>query len=78
MNLGYSYIGSSASLIELEILGKTKKIELRYKFEFNSTRKRMSCIVKENDYYKMFIKGADSVIRARLKGIQNEKILYDE
>lgn len=69
MNLGYSYIGSSASTIELEVLCKVKKIELLYKFEFNSTRKRMSCIIKDGDNYKMYIKGADSIIRSRLKGI---------
>ena len=72
MNLGYAYIGSSASMVELEILGKVKKLELLYKFEFTSTRKRMSCIIHDGDNYKMYIKGADSIIRARLKGIQNE------
>ena len=38
----------------------------------------MSCIIKEDDHYKMYIKGADSIIRARLKGISSESTLYQE
>lgn len=35
-------------------------------FEFNSVRKRMSIIIKDEGKYKMYIKGADNVIKKRL------------
>ena len=50
----------------LEVLGVDKSVELLYSFEFNSDRKRMSIIIKDNDTIKLYIKGADNVIRERL------------
>lgn len=35
-------------------------------FEFDSARKRMSVIIKDGNSYKMYVKGADSIIKARL------------
>ena len=37
--------------------------------EFNSDRKRMSILVKdlEDGYYKLYVKGADSIIKERLE-----------
>ena len=36
-------------------------------FEFDSDRKRMSVIIKDTDgKYKLFIKGADNIIKGRL------------
>ena len=32
-------------------------------FEFDSARKRMSVIVKDGNYYKMYVKGADNIIK---------------
>ena len=43
-----------------------KDIELLNTFEFNSVRKRMSIIIRENNRIKLYIKGADNVIKARL------------
>lgn len=44
------------------------KFMLVRKMEFNSDRKRMSVIIKDDadGLYKMYCKGADSVIKARL------------
>jgi magnesium-transporting ATPase (P-type) len=38
------------------------------RMEFNSDRKRMSVIIKDpkDDHYKLYIKGADSIIKDRL------------
>lgn len=38
------------------------------RMEFNSDRKRMSIVLKdpEDGHYKLFIKGADSIIKDRL------------
>ena len=44
-----------------------QQFELLHLFEFDSNRKRMSIIVKSNENkIKLFIKGADNVIKARL------------
>ncbi|CAD8136462.1 unnamed protein product [Paramecium pentaurelia] len=67
MNLGYIFEGQSANEQEFTIRGKQKKVELLSQFEFDSNRKRMSVIIKDNGIYKLYIKGADSIIKARLK-----------
>ncbi|CAD8148969.1 unnamed protein product [Paramecium pentaurelia] len=67
MNLGYRFEGQSANEQEFTIRGKQKKVELLSQFEFDSNRKRMSVIIKDNGIYKLYIKGADSIIKARLK-----------
>jgi magnesium-transporting ATPase (P-type) len=38
------------------------------RMEFNSDRKRMSILVKDPDdgFYKLYVKGADSIIKERL------------
>ena len=40
--------------------------------KFNSTRKRMSILVKDpdDDHYKLYVKGADSIIKERLEDEQ--------
>ena len=44
-----------------------KKYDLKSVIEFNSTRKRMSVIFKdEQDRIKLICKGADSIIEKRL------------
>jgi magnesium-transporting ATPase (P-type) len=48
--------------------------------EFNSDRKRMSIIVRDpsDNHIKMYTKGADSIIKARLDSRQiNDKIMTD-
>jgi len=64
--MGYKFLGSSASEQTFEILGKTYKVELKFLFEFDSDRKRMSVIIKDNGVYKLLVKGADSIIKSRL------------
>lgn len=44
-----------------------RKIELLYLFEFDSDRKRMTVIIRDNGVIKMLIKGADSIIIGRLR-----------
>jgi len=46
--------------------------------EFNSDRKRMSIIVKDpqDGHIKMFTKGADSIIKARLDDKQLDKNMW--
>ena len=49
------------------------EVELLKMFEFNSDRKRMSIIIREKgtNLIKMYIKGADNIIKIRLnKNVQ--------
>ena len=48
--------------------------------EFNSDRKRMSIIVKDpvDGHIKMFTKGADSIIKARLDNNQLDKRMWSD
>ena len=48
-------------------MGRKKEVQLLNSFEFDSTRKRMSVIVRDNGTIKLYIKGADNIIKARLK-----------
>jgi magnesium-transporting ATPase (P-type) len=49
---------------------KIKDIEFEVfrKMEFNSDRKRMSILCRDPDdgYFKLYVKGADSIIKERL------------
>ncbi len=53
--------------------GKTEEVELLESIEFSSKRKRMSVIVRDIDgKIRMYIKGADTVINARLRKGQTQ------
>ncbi|KAI8146474.1 hypothetical protein BJV82DRAFT_509807 [Fennellomyces sp. T-0311] len=67
-DLGFVYLGREANTLNLQVMGEFKQFELLNVLEFNSTRKRMSVIVKplDSDRILMLCKGADSVIFERL------------
>ncbi|KAG2236582.1 hypothetical protein INT48_000136 [Thamnidium elegans] len=67
-DVGFVYLGREANTLTAEIMGEKKKYELLNVLEFNSTRKRMSVIIKpeESDKIVLLCKGADSVIYERL------------
>lgn len=69
-HLGFKFTGASSSQITLDILGEEHTLDLLQCFEFNSDRKRMSVLVREKGVVKLFIKGADSVIKSLL----NERV----
>lgn len=49
-------------------MGQVQEFQMLHIFEFNSDRKRMSVIVRGPDnIIKMYVKGADSIIKARLE-----------
>jgi phospholipid-transporting ATPase len=62
-HLGFKFLGSSASEQTFVILGKKTKVELKFLFEFDSDRKRMSVIIRDDGVYKLLIKGADNIIK---------------
>lgn len=67
-DLGFTYMGRESNTLTVEIMGELKSFELLNTIDFNSTRKRMSVIVRpaDSDRIILLCKGADSVIYERL------------
>lgn len=65
-HLGFKFLGSSTTTMNLEWLEQKKSVALLKLFEFNSDRKRMSVIIRDDGIIKLYCKGADSIIKARL------------
>ncbi|CZR51538.1 related to ATPase II [Phialocephala subalpina] len=73
-DVGYTVLGNSTDGIRLNIQGEDRAFKVLNTLEFNSTRKRMSAIIRMPDNkIILFCKGADSIIYSRLKkGEQSE------
>ena len=71
---GFTVMGRSNEGIILNIMGEEREYTVLNTLEFNSSRKRMSAIIRMPDgKIVLFCKGADSVIYSRLKrGEQQE------
>ncbi|KAI8076840.1 uncharacterized protein BX664DRAFT_304347 [Halteromyces radiatus] len=67
-DLGFVFLGKEANTIHAEIMGERKSFDILNVLEFNSTRKRMSVIIRPHDSDKIVLlcKGADSIIYERL------------
>ncbi|KDR79373.1 hypothetical protein GALMADRAFT_93264 [Galerina marginata CBS 339.88] len=64
---GFPFLGKSKDTLEIEVMGQSEKYTLLKLLEFNSTRKRMSVILRCPDgRIILYCKGADSVIYERL------------
>ncbi|PQE33849.1 phospholipid-translocating P-type ATPase domain-containing protein [Rutstroemia sp. NJR-2017a WRK4] len=67
-DVGFTVLGNSADGIRLNIQGHDQEYRVLNTLEFNSTRKRMSAIIRMPDNkIILFCKGADSIIYSRLK-----------
>ncbi|KAH0543184.1 hypothetical protein FGG08_002445 [Glutinoglossum americanum] len=66
---GFTVLGRSGDGIILNVMGVEKEYKILNTLEFNSSRKRMSAIIRmpEDDKIVLFCKGADSMIYSRLK-----------
>lgn len=73
-DMGFTVLGRSHDGIILNVMGEEREYTIMNILEFNSSRKRMSAIVRmPNGKIMLFCKGADSVIYSRLKpGQQSE------
>lgn len=73
-DMGFIVTGNSGEGINLNVMGEERHYQVLNTIEFNSSRKRMSSIVRmPDDRIVLICKGADSVIYARLKkGEQKE------
>lgn len=67
-DVGFTVLGNSPNGILLNIQGQEREYRVLNQLEFNSTRKRMSAIIRMPDNrIILFCKGADSIIYSRLK-----------
>lgn len=73
-DMGFVVLGYSDDGINLNVLGEDRHYRILNTIEFNSTRKRMSSIVRMPDgRIRLLCKGADSIIYSRLRrGEQQE------
>jgi len=71
---GFTVLGRTNDDLHVNVLGEDQTYRILNTLEFNSSRKRMSAIVRMPDgRIKLFCKGADSMIYSRLrKGEQQE------
>ena len=66
-DVGFPFINRGTTRIDIEVLGKAERWTPLRVLEFNSSRKRMSVIVRDpENRIVLFCKGADSVIYERL------------
>ncbi|MBE3044537.1 phospholipid-translocating P-type ATPase [Candidatus Bathyarchaeota archaeon] len=73
-DMGFTVLSGNSEKMELNVMGEHRVYPILNIVEFNSTRKRMSVIVKMPDgKIVLFCKGADSIIYSRLrKGEQKQ------
>lgn len=71
---GFTVLGRTNDELHINVLGEDRTYQILNTLEFNSTRKRMSAIVRMPDgKIKLFCKGADSMIYSRLaRGLQQD------
>ncbi|EEY15679.1 phospholipid-transporting ATPase [Verticillium alfalfae VaMs.102] len=67
-DMGFTVLGTSAEGVNLNVMGEERHYPIMNTIEFNSSRKRMSIILRMPDGRILLIcKGADSVIYSRLR-----------
>ena len=72
---GFTVLGRSNDDIHLNVMGEDRTYQVLNTLEFNSTRKRMSAIIRMPDgQIKLFCKGADSMIYSRLQAQQQQML----
>ena len=72
---GFTVIGRSNDGIILNVLGEEREYTVLNTLEFNSSRKRMSAIIRMPDgRIVLFCKGADSVIYSRLRRGEQQQL----
>ncbi|XP_022106465.1 phospholipid-transporting ATPase ID-like isoform X2 [Acanthaster planci] len=73
-NFGFVFKSRTPTTITLEVQGEVDKYELLHILDFNNVRKRMSVVVRQGRKIRLYCKGADNVILARL-GEGNEQLV---
>ena len=74
-DMGFTVLGHSGNGINLNVMGEERHYVILNTIEFNSSRKRMSSIVRMPDgRIVLLCKGADSVIYARLRKNEQKEL----
>jgi phospholipid-translocating ATPase len=79
-DMGFTFVARDQENVIVDIMGETRSMNLLHVLEFNSTRKRMSIIMRSPSDGKIILlcKGADSVIYERLSKDLNEEDENDQ
>ncbi|TDL16037.1 phospholipid-translocating P-type ATPase [Rickenella mellea] len=73
--VGFPFVGRSHGALDIEVMGQPERYTPLRVLEFNSTRKRMSVIVRNADgRLVLYTKGADSVIYERLAANHDKEL----
>ncbi|CAD6900941.1 unnamed protein product [Tilletia controversa] len=74
-DFGAVFISRTTQVVDIEVMGQPEQYTPLRVLEFNSTRKRMSTIVRDREgRILMICKGADSVIYARLRADHSKEM----
>ncbi|KAE8209022.1 hypothetical protein CF327_g6946 [Tilletia walkeri] len=74
-DMGAVFISRTTNVVDIEVMGQPEQYTPLRVLEFNSTRKRMSTIVRDREgRILMICKGADSVIYARLRADHSKEM----
>lgn len=77
-DVGFAFVNRSNTWLELNVCGNTERYTPLKILEFNSSRKRMSVIVKTTDGRILLLcKGADSIISERLCADHDRELLNE-
>lgn len=77
-NLGFVFIGRTPKTITVRITGEEKTYDVLNILDFNNVRKRMSVICRIDGKIILFCKGADTIIKERLRPDEMEKFATSE
>ncbi|KAI8331238.1 hypothetical protein BC941DRAFT_439399 [Chlamydoabsidia padenii] len=78
-DVGFTFVGREQDTMIMDAMGERREMTLLHVLEFNSTRKRMSVIMRGNDGRVVLIcKGADSVIYERLSVTNEQQQMRDD
>lgn len=74
-DIGFAFLRRMGDRVEIQAMGQLEQYQMLQMIAFNSSRKRMSTIVRCPDHtIRLLCKGADSIIMARLKPDQDEDL----
>lgn len=74
-DVGFPFVNKTSQGIDIEVMGQAERYIPLKVLEFNSTRKRMSVIVRNPEgKIILYCKGADSVIYARLAADHDQEL----
>ncbi|TIB13429.1 hypothetical protein E3P92_02275 [Wallemia ichthyophaga] len=77
-DMGFAFVNRSNTWLELNVCGNVERYTPLKILEFNSSRKRMSVVVRTTDGRNLLLcKGADSVISERLR-VDHDRYLFNE